>query len=276
MSPSEVVRLAHRAGASAIALTDHDTTAGVDEAMAEGAGLGVEVIPGIELGTDSARGDLHLVGLWVDHRHDELNEVTARFRESRIGRAKKIVSILNGLGLTSLTYERIKEIAGDASIGRPHIAKALLEAGYIQSIQEAFDRYLADDGPADVGRDKFEPIPAIELVHRAGGIAIAAHPLEGKRIDPLIPELAAAGLDGMEVYYYGYDAEKTRFLAELADANGLAHSGGTDFHGFPMNGEAEIGNWPGTLAVPAFVLPRLRERAEKRRSRVALAALART
>jgi predicted metal-dependent phosphoesterase TrpH len=202
--------------------------------------------------------------------------VTARFRESRIGRAKKIVSILNGLGLTSLTYERIKEIAGDASIGRPHIAKALLEAGYIQSIQEAFDRYLADDGPADVGRDKFEPIPAIELVHRAGGIAIAAHPLEGKRIDPLIPELAAAGLDGMEVYYYGYDAEKTRFLAELADANGLAHSGGTDFHGFPMNGEAEIGNWPGTLAVPAFVLPRLRERAEKRRSRVALAALART
>src|SRR6266536_4951086 len=138
LPPTELVRLAYQGGIRRMALTDHDTTAGVDEAMAEGQRLGVEVIPGVELGTDSRSGDLHMLGLFLDFQDEEFQQTMRRFREGRIARVHKIVANLAEAGV-NITVERVFEIADEASVGRPHVAQALLEAGYVSAMPEAFE-----------------------------------------------------------------------------------------------------------------------------------------
>jgi 3',5'-nucleoside bisphosphate phosphatase len=259
LTPEELVRLAHEGGVRRLAITDHDTTDAVAEATAEGLKLGVEVIPGIELGTDSASGDLHMLGLFLQYDDPEFQKTLAVFREGRIGRAMRMVEVLNELGM-AITWERVKEIAGEASVGRPHVARALLEAGYVQSMPEAFDKYLGDGKPAGLPRDKFTPIQSIDLIHSVGGLAIAAHPCEGKGITHMIPELAAAGLDGVECYYQGYDADRVAGLVALAREHGLVPTGGSDYHGFPLSGHTEVVNYPGSVEIPPSVLDELEAR----------------
>jgi predicted metal-dependent phosphoesterase TrpH len=178
LTPTELVRLAHQGGVRRLALTDHDTTDGVDEAMAEGQRLGVEVIPGVELGTDSRSGDLHMLGLFLDYHDEEFQATMRRFRDGRIARVHKIVANLAAVGV-NITVERVFEIAGEASVGRPHVAQALLEAGYVKAMPEAFEKWLAYGGPGDVPRDKLSPEDAIDLIHAVGGLAVVAHPHEG-------------------------------------------------------------------------------------------------
>jgi predicted metal-dependent phosphoesterase TrpH len=247
-----------------MAVTDHDTTDAVAASTAEGRRLGVEVIPGIELGTDSRSGDLHMLGLFLRYQDDQFQHTLAQFREGRIGRAQRIVEVLNGLGLM-ITWERVREIAGEASIGRPHVAQALLEAGYVQSMPEAFDKYLADGKPAGLPRDKFTPAQSIDLIHAVGGLAVAAHPCEGKGIVHMIPELAAAGLDGLECYYQGYDADRVDQLVALARSHDLVPTGGSDYHGFPLSGHTEVVNLPGSVEIPPSVLDELEARLATRR-----------
>ncbi len=259
LTPEALVRLAHERGVRCMAVTDHDTTDAVAAATAEGARLGVEVIPGIELGTDSRSGDLHMLGLFLRYEDPELQRVLARFREGRVGRARRMVEVLNGLGLM-ITWERVRELAGEASVGRPHVAQALLEAGYVRSMPQAFDEYLGDGKPAGLPREKFTPAQSIDLIHSVGGLAVAAHPHEGKGVTHMISELAAAGLDGIECYYQGYDAERVEGLVALARSYSLVPTGGSDYHGFPLSGHTEIINFPGSVDVPRTVLDELEAR----------------
>ncbi len=264
LTPDELVRLAHERGVRRLAVTDHDTTDAVAAATAIGATLGVEVIPGVELGTDSASGDLHMLGLFLGYEDARFQATMARFRDGRIARAQETVAILNTVGC-EITYERVREIAGEASIGRPHVARALLEAGYVQSMPEAFDVYLGDDKPANVPREKFNPVQAIELIHSVGGLAVVAHPSEGKGVTHQIPELAEAGLDGLECYYQGYGRERVESLVALARAHNLVPTGGSDFHGFPLSGHTEVVNWPGSVEIPPTILDELEDRLAARR-----------
>ncbi|MCC7369766.1 MAG: PHP domain-containing protein [Chloroflexi bacterium] len=259
LTPTELVRLVHQGGVRRMALTDHDTTAGVDEAMAEGQRLGVEVIPGVELGTDSRSGDMHMLGLFLDYRDAEFQETMARFREGRVARVHKIVSNLAEVDV-NISAARVFEIAGEASVGRPHVAQALLEAGYVKAMPEAFEKWLAYGGPGDVPRDKLSPEDAIAMVHRVGGLAIVAHPYEGKNILEQLPGLAEAGLDGVETYYQGYGPEKVQALLAICERLNILPTGGSDYHGFPLAGHEAVVNYPGSVEIPPSVLDRLAER----------------
>jgi 3',5'-nucleoside bisphosphate phosphatase len=263
LSPTELVRLAHKGGVRRMALTDHDTTAGVEEAMAAGKVLGVEVIPGVELGTDSRSGDLHMLGLFLDYQDAAFQATMARFREGRVARVHTIVSNLAGAGV-NISVERVFEIAGEASVGRPHVAQALLEAGYIKSMPEAFEKWLAYGGPGDVPRDKLSPEDAIGLIHAVGGLAVVAHPYEGRNVLEMLPGLAEAGLDGVETYYQGYGPDRVGELVAICAKLGLLPTGGSDFHGFPLAGHEEVVNYPGSVEIPPSVLDALEARRQEK------------
>jgi hypothetical protein len=264
LSPTELVRLVHQGGVRRMALTDHDTTAGMEEALAEGKRLGVEVIPGVELGTDSRSGDLHMLGLFLDYQDAEFQKTMARFREGRINRVHKIVSNLAEVGV-NISVNRVFGIAGEASVGRPHVAQALLEAGYVKAMPEAFEKWLAYGGPGDVPRDKLSPEDAIELIHRVGGLAVVAHPYEGKNILEQLPGLAAAGLDGVETYYQGYGPDRVQELLGFCERLKILPTGGSDFHGFPLAGHEEVVNYPGSVEIPPSVLEQLEARQQAQR-----------
>ncbi len=253
LTPTELVRLAHARGVRWMALTDHDTTAGVDEATEEGRRLGVVVIPGVELGTDSTSGDVHMLGLFLEYRDDAFQREMARFREGRTARVHTIVANLRAVGV-EITTERVFEVAGEASVGRPHVAQALLEKGYVSAMPEAFDKYLAHGGPGDVPREKLSTAGAIEMLHRVGGLAVLAHPFESEKdVFPLVPGMVAEGLDGIETYYQGYGPDRVGLLVDLCRQHGLVPTGGSDFHGFPLAGHAAVVNEPGSVEVPQQV-----------------------
>lgn len=266
LTPTELLRLAHARGVRWMALTDHDTTDGVDEATAEGRRLGVEVIPGVELGTDSTSGDVHMLGLFLDYGDAQFQREMARFREGRVERVHRIVANLKGVGV-EITTDRVFEIAGEASVGRPHVAQALLEKGYVSAMPEAFDKYLAHGGPGDVPREKLSTAQAIAMIHAVGGLAILAHPFESEKdVFPLVPGMAAEGLDGIETYYQGYGPDRIRFLLDLCTRHGLLPTGGSDFHGFPLAGHAAVVNEPGSVDVPQQVRADLEARVAARRA----------
>ena len=168
-SPTWVMETAAANGVRVVSLTDHDTTEGYAEAKLAADRLGLRLVPGIELSTDWGKSDVHLLGYGFDVQSRRLQEYLSWLRESRIGRAEKIVAILADLGAPT-SVARVFEIAGEATVGRPHIARALMEAGHVKSVQEAFDRFLATNGPADVPRAKLLPAQAIEELHAAGGV----------------------------------------------------------------------------------------------------------
>jgi 3',5'-nucleoside bisphosphate phosphatase len=213
----------------------------------------------VELGTDSRSGDMHMLGLFLDYTDRTFQETMGRFREGRVARVHTIVSNLAGVGV-NISVERVFEIAGEASVGRPHVAQALLEAGYIQNMPEAFEKWLAYGGPGDVPRDKLSPEDAIGLIHAVGGLAVVAHPYEGKNVLDQLPGLAEAGLDGVETYYQGYGPDRVGELTALCGKLGILPTGGSDFHGFPLAGHEEIVNYPGSVEIPPSVLDALEAR----------------
>ncbi len=254
LSPSDVVALAASKCITVLGLTDHDTTQGIDEALAAGAAHGVEVIPGIELSTSVDAGELHMLGYLIDHHSLVLSARLSEFRESRRGRAVRIVEQLNEIGV-DIELRRVQALAGAGSIGRAHVARAMVEAGVVTSTDEAFERFLARGRPAYVPRSRLTPVEAVQLVHLAGGAAVLAHPLSVDDLAAVLPELAAAGLEGLEVYYSLYNTEQQTHLAEVARRFGLVPTGGSDFHG---SGERE-GREIGTAPVPTDTVERLRK-----------------
>jgi predicted metal-dependent phosphoesterase TrpH len=231
LTPAEVVREAAKKGLKFIALTDHDTTDGIAEAKETTKSYpNLKLIPGVEISTDIPQGEAHVLGYFFDYTSRELAERLEHFRNSRLGRARKMVVKLNKLGV-HLDWRRIEQIAGSSVMGRPHIAQAMLEKGYIDSFKQAFTDYIGREGPAYVEREKLTPAEAVVLIIKARGLAVLAHPFTVGEPEAMITQLKAAGLAGIETYYNGYSDEEIGRLLTIAEKYQLITTGGSDFHG---------------------------------------------
>lgn len=255
LSPAELIRFVAGRGLKVVAVTDHDITDGLEAAWeAAKAHPQLHVIPGIELSTDIPGNEIHILGYYLDHENAEFQAKLRDFQDSRIGRAKEMVDRLAKLGLP-VDWERVKEIAGQGAIGRPHIAQAMLENGYISLPKEAFDKYIGRNGPAYAERVKQTPEEAVQLISSVGGVAAMAHPAQVENLDDILEKLRAAGLKGMEVHYAEYDQPTRDRLAETARRHGLLPCGGSDYHALGVPGE----HLPGEAGPPLEVARKLRE-----------------
>lgn len=226
-------------GIEVLAITDHDTTDGLPEALDEARRHHIRVVPGVEISTLSAQDEIHLLGYFVDLENAQLQKLLVRTREARWTRAQKMLVRLEKLGLP-LEWDRLVELSGGgSSIGRPHVAMSLLDAGHVTSWEEAFDRWIGRDCPAYVERYKLSPETAIQLINGAGGLAVLAHPYVYSRdgkcrkamdLEHWLPRLRQAGLAGVETYYPNYPRGISRHLLDLAVKHGLIITGGSDFH----------------------------------------------
>ncbi|HET6405471.1 MAG TPA: PHP domain-containing protein [Candidatus Thermoplasmatota archaeon] len=265
LTPTELVHLAARKGLAAIALTDHDHLGGLDEARRAAEGRGVEVLAGVELSvTHDTGADVHLLGYLVDPEEPRLARRLAEFRDVRAARGRLIVEKLRSLGV-DISLDELPE-AG--SVGRPHIARALMEKRIVASVQEAFEKWLGEGRPAYVPKAKMEAREAIDLVHGAGGVAVLAHPglLSERHRYAVVRELAALGLDGVEVEHSRHSSEERRRLRAMAQELGLVETGGSDFHG-ENKPDVDLGyGHGGNVHVTYATVRALRERAERRRS----------
>lgn len=257
LAPAAVVARAVGTGLAGLALTDHDTTTGWREAAAACARHGLRFVPGIELSTEVDGRSVHLLGYWVDGDDPALVAECGRLRDERARRAAETVERLAALGV-SIHLERVAAIAGDAPIGRPHVAAALVEAGAVPDLAAAFDRYLADGGPAYVPKRALAPVDGLALIRGAGGVGVLAHPgLPGRGrpiTEDLISALARAGLAGLEVEHPGHEPAVRACLQEMAVAAGLLVTGASDFHG--DDGDVTIG----ACATDAATVAALQER----------------
>lgn len=235
LSPTALVAEAAQAGVRTLALTDHDTVAGIEEALAAGARFGVEVIPGIEMTAFCAGVELHILGLFVDHRHHALKEFLNGARRARVERMEQMIARLRGLGV-EIGLEEVRAKAAGGSLGRPHLARALVDRGVVGSVGEAFDAYLAAGRAAYVERPDVKSAQAIGVIRAAGGVPVLAHPTRYGR-DDLIPQLVREGLRGLEACHADHDPGAVAHYLRLAGDHGLAVSGGSDFHG-PASGRS--------------------------------------
>jgi hypothetical protein len=266
LTPTQLVELAAQKGLAAIALTDHDHLGGLEEARRAGERLGVEIVPGIELSANLAphKADIHLLAYLVDPAHLELAARLERFREVRARRGVLIVEKLRALGV-DLTMEDVARAAGPGagSIGRPHVARALMEKRLVSSVQEAFERWLGEGRPAYVEKEKLDAREGIALVHAAGGVAVLAHPglLPQESRYAILRALAAVGLDGVEVEHSRHSSDERRTLRKLAQELSLVETGGSDFHG-ENKPDVQLGyGVGGNVHVTMRTLSALRERA---------------
>ena len=234
MSPADVVKLAAKSGLSAIALTDHDTVDGIEEALAAGEKYGVEIIPGIEISADYKGGDLHILGFDIDYRDKNFAGKIKVCRDSRHERNLKMTEKIRQQGF-DITWEMILERFGDNSITRAHFAKYLLDEGYVESKEEAFAKYLNPGCPCYVPREKVTPEQAVKMIIDAKGHPVLAHPmlykLTHERVESVIVMLMSYGLQGIEAVYSLNSLEDDEFLRKLAKRHGLYITGGSDFHG---------------------------------------------
>lgn len=250
LQPQELVRLAVKTGLDVIAITDHDTVEGVLPALIAAEECpSIIVIPGLEISTDVANGEVHVLGYFIDYTDGNLTARLHEMRNSRELRAKKIISKLYDLNM-EISWQRVQELAEGGSIGRPHIAQALLEAGFVSSLREAFDKYIAHDGPAYVERDKMLPVEAVKLIANASGLPVLAHPTYSGDLNILLPGLIEAGLIGMEACYGKYSISETKRMKSVARKYGLIPTGGSDYHAFGDDSEAMIG---ASLAPPQSI-----------------------
>jgi predicted metal-dependent phosphoesterase TrpH len=240
-SPAEVVQIALTNNMDIIALTDHDTSNGVVQAQQAALGTQLEVLAGVELSSEDESGDRHILGYLYELDNAPLQATFKDLRDARVHRADRIVEKLHALGI-DVSLERVYKIAGAGSVGRPHVAKAMLEQGIVGSLQEAFDKYLHDDGPAYVPHTRLTPTDAIRKLHEAGGVAVLAHPGRYKEdFHPIIESLIPLGLDGIEVYYPDHTPDAIKALRILADKHNLLMTVGSDFHRREGDGSARIG-----------------------------------
>jgi predicted metal-dependent phosphoesterase TrpH len=260
-TPDELFERAASLRLTSVALTDHDTLEGIPEAQLAADRRGIELIPGTELSLEYTKGGMHLVVLWLEPRSGPLQDRLSELRHGRDLRNARIVERLNELGL-ALDLDEVLEQAGEGSVGRPHIAAVLVRHGYVDSIEQAFDEYLANDRKAYVGRERLEPLEAIQLARASGGVPILAHPhtlaIDNRfEMSDLLVELRAFGLVGIECHYGSYPADGRAGLVALADRFGLIPSGGSDYHGLYKR-DVALGIGRAGIAVPESILDDLR------------------
>lgn len=255
LSPTEVVRLAGGQGLKQISISDHDSTEGLAEAFEESKNFpDLRIIPGIELSTDVPGDEIHMLGYFIQYDDKEFQDILKQFRTGRLDRAQEMVRKLAALGIV-LDWERVKEIAGDGSVGRPHIALAMVEEGYCKEPKDAFPEYLGRNGLAYAERPKMTPTEGVEMLRRVGGVPVLAHPAYMNEMEPNIVALKEAGLMGMEVYYAKFDADTVRRLKTLAEKYDLIPCGGSDFHGLGNADDAVLGS----VGPPASTVDQLEE-----------------
>jgi predicted metal-dependent phosphoesterase TrpH len=262
-SPADVLAFAKTAGVTALAITDHDIVAGIPEAMEVGARCDIEIIPGVEISSRYGDSELHILGYCFDWRQPQLNERLKTLRESRHERNPRIIQRLNELGLP-ITYEEVRDLAGTESVGRPHIARVLINKKFVSSAKEAFDRYLAEGRPAFVPRQLPEPTEAVTWIREAGGVAVLAHPTWVKEtsegLSRLVEQLKEAGLGGIEVHYSTHNAKQTAEYLSLTKRLDLLVTGGSDFHGVTKP-DIFVGTGRGNLKVSDKLLEPLKKAA---------------
>ncbi|MFO7727473.1 MAG: PHP domain-containing protein [Desulfonatronovibrio sp.] len=260
-TPFELVRLARNINLKAIALTDHDTTGGLNEALNAANEMDMEVIPGCELSVEF-QGVMHIVGLWLEPDAPRLNRSLLELRNKRNARNEIIIEKLQGHGI-AITYEEVRNLAGDASIGRPHICRILMNKGAVSSVQEAFDRYLGPGGKAYVPKEKFNPEKAISILKDEQATVILAHPfslnLQHDELRKELYRLKDMGLDGMEVFYPEHTPEQSRFYSSLCAELDLLPSGGSDFHG-SVKPHIKLGKGRGKLNLPYSLLQAIKNK----------------
>ena len=261
-SPAELVRYAVEKGLSAIALTDHDTTDGIEEALKAAKYREIEVIPGIEFSSEYEGQDIHIVGLYIDYQSDFFKRRLVNFVNGREIRNREMCRRLTEHGMP-VTYEELVAEFPDSVITRSHFAKYLLQHGYTKSLKEAFDRYIGDRCPCFVPRKKITPMRAVEIILKAGGFPILAHPLlyhmSKERLDKLVSQLKEVGLQGLEAVYCTYSPSDEREMRKLANKYELCISGGSDFHGNAKPG-LDLAVGYGNLFIPEEILDRIKQR----------------
>jgi predicted metal-dependent phosphoesterase TrpH len=255
LTPTQVVEDASKAGLAAIAISDHDTVAGIEEAIIAGERLGIQIVPAIEINTDVGPLEVHILGYFFDWRSERLAKKLDQLRNARFDRVKKIVQKLQELGIP-ITIENVMEFAGSGSVGRPHVAQVLVKMGVVESTNAAFTRFLVRGAPAFVERAKTSPYEAIGIILDAGGVPGLAHPGQLKR-DDFIPGMVKQGLRALEVYYPGQLPEVMQHYQALARKFGLIATGGSDTHGPNF----ESGSTIGCVTVDAGVVELLKEAA---------------
>ncbi|HEY0755028.1 MAG TPA: PHP domain-containing protein [Ktedonobacteraceae bacterium] len=263
-SPGQLLHKAHEAGLHVLALTDHDTTNGIAEAAQTASELGIDFIPGLEINTETAGGEVHVLGYFPELERPAFQAVLTTLRNARERRGQRMVELLNEHGIM-ISWERVREIA-QGSVGRPHVARALIEAGYVQSIPEAFDKYIGTDGIGYVHRYRLSPVDATRLIDSANGLPVIAHPLTLPGLTTLrewLPDLCAAGMVGLETYYGPYTEKDERELLALAVEYDLIPTGGSDFHA-PGSHPTPLGG----RYVPVEAVERLKAAAAQRQGRV--------
>ncbi|MFK8183190.1 MAG: PHP domain-containing protein [Phormidesmis sp.] len=253
LTPTELVNFAVQKGVKALAITDHDTMAGWDEAIATATPLDIEIVPGLELSTVHKERSLHILGFYPDAQ--KLQAPLQKRVEGRKHRARKMAEKLAALGYPIV----LPDMSGSMAPGRPHIASALKHAGHVNSHQEAFERFLKDDGPAYVPYDKFTVQEGIQLLLQCGAVPVWAHPyiFRGGRVETVLPELLEAGLMGIEVYHPTHSASNVRKLEEYCQKYGLLMTGGSDYHGPKKEKRSDFRDL-NELAVPLDLLPPLK------------------
>jgi predicted metal-dependent phosphoesterase TrpH len=239
LTPTELIARAAERGVRTLALADHDTLLGVAEAVAEGGRRGVRVIPATELNTESEWGDVHVLAYFVDPQDGVLGERLRWLRENRGRRIELMVEKLNALGY-AVSLDRVREIAKGGSLGRPHLAQALVEYGHVPTYDSAFNTLISKDAPAYVSRVGLAPLEAVALVRTQGGVPSLAHPGTVVDLERLLPQLVQVGLVGMECYYGSHTPAFTAECLRLSVRYGLVPTGGSDFHGRGEHG-ADLG-----------------------------------
>jgi predicted metal-dependent phosphoesterase TrpH len=233
-TPAEVVRTAAEKNLDAVALVDHDTTEGLEEALATGVELGVEVIPGVEFSAEYERTSIHVLCYWPDVENVEFQTELQRLRDDRFRRGELMIEKLQELGF-AIDFERVRAIAGGGNIVRPHVAQAMVEAGIVETEKEAFDDWIADGKPAHVAKHALDPVEAVGVIRRARGLCVLAHPgMWGDQTsvpEELIERMAAAGMVGLEVDHTDHTPEQRDHYRALAERLGLIATGGSDCHG---------------------------------------------
>jgi predicted metal-dependent phosphoesterase TrpH len=263
LSPRELVAEAKAQGMRAIALTDHDTIEGLEEALAAGAEMGLEVIPGIEISADHEPGSMHILGYFIDHRSRQLDEQLQVLKQARAERNPQIIAKLQKLGL-AITMAEVLAVTGGGQVGRPHIAQVLVNKGYVANFQEAFVKYIGNHGPAYVSKFRFAPRDAIAMITAAGGVAGLAHPFTLEysstgHLKMILQQLRDWGLSAIEVYYPEHPPERQAQYKKLAQELGLLTTGGSDYHGV-IKPEVKIGLVGPNQHVGYELVEKLRER----------------
>ena len=265
LSPIEILSLARQLNLGAIAITDHDTMAGVKDALAHGIPPSLKFLTGVEISvlpppSFSYLESFHVLGYSIDPDNTLLNHTLDELQQARKSRNPRILKILKELGF-DITLAQVQKEAGECQLGRPHIAQLMIKKGYVQSINEAFDSYLSQGKPAYVDKYRLDCAKAIEIILSAGGVPVLAHPFliqtqNDKSLEDLVITLMEMGLKGLEVYYPEHSPGKTAHYAEIAKRHGLLVTGGSDFHG-SLKPEIKMGSGKGNLSIPYAIYEKL-------------------